>query len=121
MKTKLWLEKEDPAWIQLVRWNAAREKLFDGPTYSEEDKIYGIAKSCPLVEEAQWFLRILGDVHQLDSAILRTNLRIAGKTDLHARTYLAIHERNSVALKECAELGDATAPRSTSFAITSNL
>jgi hypothetical protein len=110
MKTKLWLEKEDPAWIQLVRWNAAREKLFDGPTYSEEDKIYGIAKSCPLVEEAQWFLRILGDVHQLDSAILRTNLRIAGKTDLHART-----------LKECAELGDATAPRSTSFAITSNL
>jgi hypothetical protein len=107
MRTRQWLKKEDSHWRQLVRWNSAREELFNGQC--REYDLYYIAESCLLIEEARWFLEVLGRLYILDIVGLRSILRIAAKSDLHARTYLAMHERNNILLKECAELGDPMA------------
>jgi hypothetical protein len=104
MKGRLWLEKRDLKWEQLVKWNAAREKLLDGFGYVLE--IYNVAEHhCPLVEEAQWFVGVFCRVYSPDPWPLRTTLRWASETDLKAKTYLAIIEKDYGALKECADQG----------------
>jgi hypothetical protein len=110
MRTKLWLEKRDIRWEQRVKWNAAQNKLFGNMGMGNENDAYCIAKyDCTLIEEDQWFIKVIGYVYILDQSRLRSALKIAGETDLHAKTYLAYYDRDHTVLKECANQGDALA------------
>jgi hypothetical protein len=107
MEGKLWLRKDDDRWTQQLRWNIAREILFQ--SWNNWKVAYDTANLCPLIEEAQWFLKTVTEEsphnrsHE-DPRVFFTS----GKTPRH-QAYLGILTRNLELIKDAALNGDAAA------------
>lgn len=100
MKPTPWLEKEDELWAQTVKWNAGREILFHNSHRGRQT--YLAAKSCPLIEEAVWFLKACGYQYYPVGNDITSSLRQAAKTDPRAALYIAVINRNKERLRELA-------------------
>lgn len=105
MKPTPWLEKEDPRWTQAVKWNSARERFFADPTTLVF--AYAEARKCPLIEEANWFLRVCDVNDRGDISFFPLSETV--DTDLRLATYMAIISYDEAALRQCAIAGDPIA------------
>lgn len=107
MKDRPWLEKEDPQWAQQVKWNNAREIMFDNWDNSRVAVV--MAKHCPLIEEAQWYLSIVPCTYMHFERRFIIERLMTLDRDPRALAYIGVIDRDDAALKEAALLSNPIA------------
>jgi hypothetical protein len=107
MKPRPWLEKEDPLWSQQVKWNTAREIVFND--WNNAGVASYTCKQCPLIEEACWYLSVLPCTHMcIDRLSMFEALQAVGDNP-RAMTYAALVSQDNNLLEKAALMGDAAA------------
>lgn len=103
---KPWLQSEDPLWSQQLLWNIHRDNWLK--CYVARSIVSEVAKKCPLIEEAQWFLKTIPDRESMGDEETLKVILAAGKTPRH-QAYFAILSSNYDLIRDAATNGDPMA------------